>query len=175
MVLVCDGRTEERHDPITRVLVDGAFEAVHPLGKDLEETLEDPVPLLGTDLLRQLCRTQDVGEEHGDLLALTLERTALRQDLLCQVRGGVGLEGLAARRTELRSRRQLRATAGTGGGKPGAALLAEARSRRALMLAGRAIHSKRPRQGHPNPLVGSVHQIGTLGLRTLQRLRTFWT
>ena len=41
VVLVGDGRAEERHDPVAGVLVDRALEAVHAVGQDLEEAVQD--------------------------------------------------------------------------------------------------------------------------------------
>ena len=58
MILVGDGCTEERHDPITGVLVYGPFEAVYPLRQDLEEAIHHVVPLLGINLIR---KTEAVG------------------------------------------------------------------------------------------------------------------
>ena len=54
MILVCEGRAEERHDPVTH-------------------------------------RALEVGEEHGDLLALAFEGALGGEDLLGKVLGGVGL------------------------------------------------------------------------------------
>ena len=54
VILVCDRRAEQRHDPIARVLVDGALEAVHAVGENLEEAIEDLVPLFRIDLLGKL-------------------------------------------------------------------------------------------------------------------------
>jgi hypothetical protein len=48
VVLVGDGRAEERHDPVARVLVDGSLEAVDAVRQDLEEAIQDAVPLLGS-------------------------------------------------------------------------------------------------------------------------------
>jgi hypothetical protein len=47
-----------------------------PLGQDLEETVEDAVPVFRVDLLGELHRAGHVGEEYGDLLALALDRRA---------------------------------------------------------------------------------------------------
>ena len=74
MILVRDRRAEERHDAVAGVLVDGALEAVHAVREDLEESLEDRVPLLGSDLLGELHRALHVGEQHRHLLALAFER-----------------------------------------------------------------------------------------------------
>jgi len=52
------------------VLIHGAFEAMHTLGEDLEEAVENRVPLFRIELLGQLHRALDVGEQHRHLLAL---------------------------------------------------------------------------------------------------------
>ena len=76
VVLVRDRRAEQRHDAVAGVLVDRALEAVHAVGEDREEALQDPVPLLGVELLGQLHRALHVGEQHRDLLALAFERAS---------------------------------------------------------------------------------------------------
>jgi hypothetical protein len=43
---------------------------MHTVGEDLEEPVEDAVPFLGVDLLRQFHRPLHVGEQHSDLFAL---------------------------------------------------------------------------------------------------------
>ena len=89
VVLVGDRRTEERHDPVAGVLVDRALEAVDAVRQDLEEAVQDPVPLLGVDLLGQLHRALHVGEEHGDLLALAFQGGLRLEDLVGEVLRGV--------------------------------------------------------------------------------------
>jgi len=54
VILVGDRRAEERHDAVARVLIDGALEAVHALGENLEEAIEHAVPLFGVELLGEL-------------------------------------------------------------------------------------------------------------------------
>jgi hypothetical protein len=93
VVLVRDRCAEQRHDPIAGVLVDRPVEAVHAVGQDLEEAVEDAVPLLRIDLLRELDRALHVREQHRHLLALAFERAARGQDLVGQVRGGVVARG----------------------------------------------------------------------------------
>src|SRR5581483_192484 len=90
MVLVRDRRPEERHQAVARVLVHRAFEAVHALGEDMEEAVEDAVPLLGIDLARELHRALHVGEEDGHLLPLALESGARGQDLVGEMLRRVG-------------------------------------------------------------------------------------
>jgi hypothetical protein len=71
------------------VLVDRALEAVDPIRQNPEEAVEDAVPLLGVDLLRQLHRAFHIGEEHRHLLALALQGGLALEDLVGQVLGGV--------------------------------------------------------------------------------------
>jgi hypothetical protein len=88
VVLVRDGRTEERHDAVAGVLVDGPLKAMHSFREDREETVHDLVPLFGIYLLGQIHRALHVGEEHGHLLALAFEGAAGGEDLRGEV-GGV--------------------------------------------------------------------------------------
>ena len=60
-----------------------------PVRQDLEEAVEDPVPLLGIQLLRQLRRALYVGEKHSHLLALAFERRLALQNLVREVPGRV--------------------------------------------------------------------------------------
>ena len=78
VVLVGDRGAEDGHDPVAGEFVDGALEAVHLVGEDREEALHDLAPLLGVVLLGQVHRALDVGEEHGDLLALAVGLDAIR-------------------------------------------------------------------------------------------------
>ena len=89
VVLVGDGRAEQRHDAVAGVLVHRAFEAVHAVGKDGEEAVEDRVPLFRIDLFGQLHRALHVGEQHGDLLALAFEGGLRLQDFVGEVLGRV--------------------------------------------------------------------------------------
>ena len=85
MVLVSDGRAEERHDAVARVLIHAPLEAVHAVGQDLEEAVENHVPLLWIDLARQLDRALHVCEEHRHLFALALECGLGLEDLVGEV------------------------------------------------------------------------------------------
>ena len=73
VILVRDRRAEERHDAVAGVLVRRALEAVHAVGEDREEAIDDAVPLFRVELLGELHRALHVGEEHGHLLALAFE------------------------------------------------------------------------------------------------------
>ena len=118
VVLVRDRRAEQRHDPVAGVLIHRALVAVYALGEDLEEAIEQTVPVLGVELRREIGRALHVGEQHRHLLALAFERRARGQDLVGEVLRRVGARvaldararrrglGRAALRAELRARDQ---------------------------------------------------------------------
>ena len=93
VVLVRQGRAEERHDPVAHDLVHGALVAVDGLHHVLEHGVEELARLLGIAVGEQLHRALEVGEEDGDLLALAFERGLGGEDLLGEVLGGVGVRG----------------------------------------------------------------------------------
>src|SRR5262249_2387714 len=156
VILVRDRRAEERHDAVAGELVHRPLEAVHARSEDGEETIDDPVPLLGIELLGQLHRALHVGEKHRDLLALALEHAAGAEDLLGQVGWGVGAgiapdlvrerrrENMPARRAELDCRADDVAAARATPGQRRPTLLAELRGRAVLVLAAGAPHGKGP-------------------------------
>ncbi len=160
VVLVSDRRAEERHDAVAGVLVHRAFEAVHTLGQDLEEALQDAVPLFGIELRGELHRALHVGEHHRHLLALSLERRLALQDLLREMpRRIVGGRSLGAphalRRagrgpalqTEPGRRRQLRTAASAGQGKGRPAIQTELGAIWILVSAAGAVHAVHPVAG----------------------------
>ena len=73
VVLVGDRRAEQRHDPVAHHLVDRALVVMDGLHHPLEDRVEELARLLGVAVGEQLHRALEVGEEHGDLLALALE------------------------------------------------------------------------------------------------------
>ena len=91
MVLVGEGSTEERHDPVAHDLVHGALVAVDGLHHAFEHRVEELARLLGIAVGEQLHGALQIGEEDGDLLALALERGAGAEDLLGEVARRVGL------------------------------------------------------------------------------------
>src|SRR3989449_2193584 len=91
-VLVGDGRAEERHDAVARVLVDRALEPVDLRSDQLEAALDDAVHVLRIELLGERREPGDVGEENRHLAALALERRARLEDLIGQVLGRVRRE-----------------------------------------------------------------------------------
>ena len=90
VVLMGNGRPEERHDAIAQHLVHHALEAVHGVHHVVQGRVQEPLRRFGVKALDQLSGIFDIGEQDGDLLALAFEvRTGL-QDFLDQIRWGVG-------------------------------------------------------------------------------------
>jgi hypothetical protein len=147
VVLVGERRAEQRHDAVAHDLVHRALEPVHRLHHVLEYRVEQLPPLLGVAVGEQLHRALEVGDEDGDLLALTFERGLGRQDALGEVLRGVGLGGGEAagwgaaleRRTafpaELLARGIRVAAARADGREPRATLAAELLGTRVVVLA----------------------------------------
>src|SRR5262249_14595892 len=76
IIVMRDGRAEERHHGIADMLVDGAAE-IRDDAVDEPRVAGDEVPqLLGIETLRQRGEAREIGEEDGDLapLAAGLER-----------------------------------------------------------------------------------------------------
>src|SRR5262249_41228053 len=90
VVLVRDWGAEERHDAVARELVHRPLEAMHTRGENGEEAIDDVVPLLGIELLGKLHRALHISEEHGDLLSLALQGGTGAENLLGEVRRGIG-------------------------------------------------------------------------------------
>src|SRR5262249_49381180 len=79
-----------RHDAVAGVLVDGPLVSVNTFREDPEQAIEQAMPFLGIDALRELHRAHDVGEEDGDQLALAPEHALGRKDLLGEMSRRVG-------------------------------------------------------------------------------------
>ena len=65
------GRSKESHDPVAHHLVHRALVAVNGFHHPLEDGVEDFARLLGIPIGEQAHRAFEVGEEHGDLFALS--------------------------------------------------------------------------------------------------------
>ena len=85
------GRAEERHDPVAHDLVHRARVAVDGFHHGLEHRIENPPRVLGIALGEHLHGALEIGEHHGDLLALALELAPTADDPLGQVRWRVDL------------------------------------------------------------------------------------
>ena len=93
MILMGQGRPEQRHDAIAHDLVHRALVAVHGLHHALQHRVEELPGLLRIAVGQQLHRAFEVGKQHGDLLALAFQGTAGGEDLLGQIGGRVGERG----------------------------------------------------------------------------------
>ena len=89
MILMGDRRAEERHDAVAHDPVHGALVVVDRLDHAFEHRVEDLLRGLGVAISKQLHRTLDIGEQDGDLLALTLEGCPCGEDLIGKVLRGV--------------------------------------------------------------------------------------
>ena len=70
VVLVGDGRTEQRQDRVTEDLVDRAAERLDVDDQSLERGVDQPLQPLRIEVLRQARVADDVGEQHRDDTAL---------------------------------------------------------------------------------------------------------
>ena len=76
VVLLRQGRAEQRHDAVAQHLVDGPLVTVHRLHHRANRPIQDVARGFRVAALDELERALDVGEEHGHLLALALQRAA---------------------------------------------------------------------------------------------------
>ena len=72
MVLVRDGRAEQREDAVAGRLHDVAVVAAHRVDHQLERGIDDRARFFGIEILLQFGRSLDVGEQRGDRLALAV-------------------------------------------------------------------------------------------------------
>jgi hypothetical protein len=83
MILVGHRGAEQREDAITGRLSHIAFVTMHRVHHQLKRGIHDRARLFGIEVLDQLHRALDVGEQRGDRLALAVERfrrATLRHD-----------------------------------------------------------------------------------------------
>ena len=69
MVLVGDRRAEQREDAVAGRLHDVAVEVLHRLDHQAQRGIDERLRFFRVDVLHQLGRTLDIGEERGDRLA----------------------------------------------------------------------------------------------------------
>ena len=72
MVLVRDRRAEQREDPVAGGLHDVAVVAMHRVDHQLQRRIDDRARFFGVEVLLQLGRALDVGEQRRDRLALAV-------------------------------------------------------------------------------------------------------
>ena len=169
MILEGERSAEEGHDPVAHYPVHGALIAVHCLDHAVEHRVEKELLRgLGVAVDEQLHRTLDVGEQHGDLLALTLECCSRGKDPVGKVLRRVTLgRGKSANIRNGRQRmatfgaepgcgRHLAATVDAGSPERSRALLADLRLERVLVLALRAFHCGTP-EAKSEPAITEVN------------------
>src|SRR5262250_1757127 len=149
--------TEQCHDAVAHDLVDRALVAVDGLHHQLEDGGENLAGLLGAAASEQLHRAFQIGEQHGHLLAFTLQCGPGPEDLLGQVPGGIRVGRtepslseysyaywMCTFRAELRSRRQRSATLAACPRERRGARLAELRAGAILVSASGTLHPTSP-------------------------------
>ena len=82
---------EGGHDPVTDEFLEECVESLDHAAQGPEQIGLQGTHILGIELLRDRREAGDIGEEDGDLLALTLHRPARGEDLLGEVLGRIGL------------------------------------------------------------------------------------
>jgi hypothetical protein len=159
VVLMGNRCPKEGHDAVTHDLIHGPFVAVHGCYQALQHGIEECAGVLGVAVGQQLQRAFQVGEQHGDVLALAFQGTPRGQDLLDQMargitnrwletwrawRGSLPAERRAAFATELRSGRIVSPTPEAVGPQGTATLDAELTAVEILRLAVWAAHGGSP-------------------------------
>jgi hypothetical protein len=158
VILVGHGCPEQRHNPVAHHLVDGAFVVMDGLHHPLQDRVEDLARLLGITVGEEFHRALQVGEENGDLFALSLQRRFGRQDLLGEVLGRVAVRrsrrrprtdgnGMSADVAELGRGREGRPAIRAGPGQRSRAFLAEPRRLQVVVLAPGTLHAALRRPG----------------------------
>ena len=93
VIFVGNRGAKEGHDAIAEHLVHRALEAVHGVHHAVEGGVQQLLGGFWIEAADELRRIFDVGEEHRDLLAFTFQSTLRSQDLLGEIRRGIGQWG----------------------------------------------------------------------------------
>src|SRR5262249_23464961 len=86
VVLMGERGAEQRHDPVAHDLIHRALVVMNRLHHALEHRIQELARLLGVAIGEKLHRPSEVGEEHGDLLALPFQRRLGGDDPFGQLR-----------------------------------------------------------------------------------------
>ena len=78
MILVRERRAEHRENAVAGALHDVAVVAAHRVDHQLERGVDNRARLFGIEVLLELSRALDVGEQRGDRLALAVGRGRVR-------------------------------------------------------------------------------------------------
>jgi hypothetical protein len=105
VVFMGDGSAEQGHDAVAHDLIDGALVAMDRVHHLLQHRIENCPGFFGITVGQEFHGALQVGEEHGDLLALPFQGTARGEDFLSQVARGVAQRCLRAWGQRRRGRR----------------------------------------------------------------------
>mgnify|MGYP003693681153 CR=1 FL=1 len=81
VILMSEGRAEQGHDAVAHHLIDGTFEAMDGFHHPLEHGVEDAPRVFRVAIGEELERATEIGEEDGDLLALSSSASRPRRIL----------------------------------------------------------------------------------------------
>jgi hypothetical protein len=90
MVFKGDRRPKQGHDAIAHDLIHRSLVAMHGCHHALQHRIKELPGLLGIAVGQQLHGAFEIREQHGDLLALPFEGTAGGEDVLGEIRRGIG-------------------------------------------------------------------------------------
>jgi hypothetical protein len=91
MIFMGDRGTEQGHNPIAHDPVHGTLKAVDCLNHAFEHWVAELLDVFRVAVSKQLHRTLDIGEQHGDPFALALEGCPCGEDLIGKMLGSVTL------------------------------------------------------------------------------------
>ena len=77
VILVGDGRTEQRENAIAGRLHDVAVVVLHRVDHEAQRWIDDAAGFLGVELLHQFGGALDIGEQGGDGFAFALQRAGI--------------------------------------------------------------------------------------------------
>ena len=85
VVFMGERRSEQRHNAVAHYLIDGALVVMDGVHHQREDWIDELARVLGIAVGEQLHGALEVGEENGDLFALTFEGSLGGEDLLGKV------------------------------------------------------------------------------------------
>jgi hypothetical protein len=92
VILMGKRSPKQGHDSITQNLVHGSLVSVNRLHHRVQDRVQKPSSLFGIESCQQFHGTLDVGEEDGDLFALTFQGRPGLEDLLSSMGRDVALD-----------------------------------------------------------------------------------
>jgi hypothetical protein len=90
LIIIGEGGAKESHAAVAHDLVHAALVILHGRHQALEPRVEERLRLFGGAVSQHFHGPREVGEEHADPRALPFQGVPQGQDLLGEMRGGVG-------------------------------------------------------------------------------------